>query len=119
LTPPIGVAKTQGLNANTLEGFAILIHNAPSDCTQWNKPERDVVKLLSLSQGQICSFTGRRQSSIDLPSKPVAFHPQTICSGSQLKSEMTFHIRVSADRRSPGVRGGPDVNYVGVLDWGS
>jgi hypothetical protein len=47
LTPPVGIAKAQGLNANTLQRFAILIHNAPSDCTQWNKSECDLVKLLT------------------------------------------------------------------------
>jgi hypothetical protein len=46
LTPPIGIAKPQGLDTNTLKWLAILIHNAASDCTQWNKPERDLMKLL-------------------------------------------------------------------------
>jgi hypothetical protein len=75
LTPPIGIAKTQGLNANTLKGFAILIHNAASDCTQWNKPERDLVKLLPWGQSKIRSFTRGRESAIHLPCKPVSFHP--------------------------------------------
>jgi hypothetical protein len=75
LTPPIGIAKTQGLNANTLERFAILIHNAASNCTQWNKPERDLVKLLPCGQSQIRSFTRRRESAIHLPREPVPFHP--------------------------------------------
>jgi hypothetical protein len=75
LTPPICVAKTQGLYANSLEGLTILIHNATSDCTQWNKPERNLVELLPWGQSQVSSLTGRRESAIDLPRKPIPFHP--------------------------------------------
>jgi len=75
LTPPICIAKTQGLYPNGLEGLTVLIDNATSDCAQWDKPKRDLVKLLPWRQSQIRSLTGRRESAIDLPRKPVPFHP--------------------------------------------
>jgi len=75
LTAPICVAKTQGLNPNTLKGLTVLIHNATRDCAQWNKPERNLVELLPRGQSQVSSFTGRRESAIDLPRKPIPFHP--------------------------------------------
>jgi hypothetical protein len=99
LTSPIGITETQGLYPNTLEWLAVFIQNATGDCAQGNKPKRDLVHLLPWRQGQVCSFTGGRQSSINLPRKSVAFHPQAIGPGRQLKREMAFHIGIGADWR--------------------